>query len=146
MNYYSNKELKKIKFYKLGKNVIISRQASIINPELLSIGDFYRIDDFCVLFGDIKICRNVHITPMCLNVHITPMCLVGSGLNGIRVSDFCTLGYNVKIFSQSVDYVNGLITNSIFSRRLKKEKFAKVFLGKDVIIGASSIIMLSCKL
>ena len=76
MNYYTNKELKKIKFNKLGKNVMISRKTSIINPELLSIGDYSRIDDFCILSGNIKIGRNVHITPMCL---------VGGGLKGVEI-------------------------------------------------------------
>jgi acetyltransferase-like isoleucine patch superfamily enzyme len=137
MNYYTNKELKKIKFCKLGRNVMISRKASIVNPESLSIGDYSRIDDFCILSGNIKIGRNVHITPMCL---------VGGGLKGVEISDFCTIAYNVKIFSQSDDYINGSITNSTFPRQFKKEKFAKVFLGKHVIIGASSIIMPGCKL
>jgi len=137
MNYYTNKQLKELKFRRLGKKVMISRKASIINPELLSIGDFSRIDDFCILSGNIKIGRNVHVTPMCL---------IGGGVKGVEISDFCTLAYNVKIFSQSDDYVNGSITNSTFPRHFKKETLKKVFLGKHVIIGASSVVMPGCKL
>ena len=55
-------ELKKFKY--VGKNVLISSLASIHNPENISIGDYSRIDDFCILSageGGISIGRNVHI-------------------------------------------------------------------------------------
>ena len=47
--FYSQKELNKIKFKHLGKNVLISDKAAIYNCEKISIGDNVRIDDFCII-------------------------------------------------------------------------------------------------
>ena len=101
MSYFTSQELKKMNFKNLGTNVLISKKASIIKPEKISIGDNVRIDDFSLLYGSVNIGRNVHITPMCL---------LGAGNTNITIGDFCTLAYGVKIFSQSDDYLNGHMT------------------------------------
>ncbi|MBD8753484.1 acyltransferase, partial [Pseudomonas fluorescens] len=92
MAYLTNEQLALIGFKKLGKDVKISDRASIYNADQIEIGDFSRIDDFCVISGKIKFGR--------FN-HITPMCLIAGGTPGIVFEDFCTLAYGVKIFSQS---------------------------------------------
>ncbi len=63
--FYTNDELQKIGFKSLGKNVLVSRLASVFSPELISIGDNSRIDDFCVLSGNITIGKYVHISTHC---------------------------------------------------------------------------------
>ena len=65
MAFYTEEELHHLGFKALGKNVKISKRASIYNPELIEIGDHSRIDDFCVLSGKIRIGRNVHIAVFC---------------------------------------------------------------------------------
>lgn len=135
MNYFTSRQLKKMKFKSLGKNVLISKKASIINPERIDIGDNTRIDDFSLLYGSINIGRNVHITPMCL---------IGAGDTNITISDFCTLAYGVKVFSQSDDYTDGYMTGSTVNKNLKKDNCKKVLLEKYVIIGVNSVIFPGC--
>ena len=48
-SFYSRSELEHIGFATIGKNVLLSRKASIYSPAMISIGDNVRIDDFCIV-------------------------------------------------------------------------------------------------
>ena len=65
-SFLSLDELVHAGFSSVGKNVLVSRKASIYNTEKISLGDSVRIDDFCCLSGLIKVGQNTHITPFCL--------------------------------------------------------------------------------
>jgi len=131
MAYLKQKELESLGFKKLGQSVQISDKASIYNPELMEIGDYCRIDDFCVLSGNISLGRYCHVTPMCL---------IAGGQPGIEVSDFCTFAYGVKVFSQSDDYSGSSMVNSLIPKKFKNEKFARVLIGRQSIFGAGATI------
>lgn len=131
MAYLSRDSIEKMGFKHLGQNVKISDRASIYNADQIEIGDYSRIDDFCVVSGNVRIGRFSHITPMCL---------VAGGEPGIYMDDFSTLAYGVKVFSQSDDYSGETLTNSLVDRKFKNEKFARVTLRRHVIIGAGSIV------
>lgn len=131
MAYLSNEQLAQVGFKKLGKDVKVSDRASIYNADQIEIGDFSRIDDFCVISGNIKFGR--------FN-HITPMCLIAGGTPGIVFEDFCTLAYGVKIFSQSDDYSGETLTNSLIPKKFKNELFSAVHVHKHVIVGAGAVI------
>ena len=131
MAYLTKDALQAMGFKELGDNVKVSDKASIYNPEEIELGDHSRIDDFCVVSGKVSIGRYCHITPMCL---------VAGGLPGITLSDFCTLAYGVKIFSQSDDYSGNTMVNSLVPKKYKDEYLAEVLLEKQVIVGAGSII------
>jgi len=49
MSVYTDNELHEMGFASIGQNVRVSRKASIYNAAQISIGDFSRVDDFCVL-------------------------------------------------------------------------------------------------
>lgn len=66
MGFLTKSQLKSMNFKKIGKNVQISDKATFYNCHLIEIGDYTRIDDFCILYGEIKIGRNVHIATHCL--------------------------------------------------------------------------------
>jgi len=118
-------------FKKLGLNVKISSTAAIYNPEAISIDDNSRIDDFCIISGSVTIGKYCHITPMCL---------VAGGIPGIDISDYCTLAYGVKVFSQSDDYTGRSMVNSLIPRKFKAEKFSKVTIQRQSVVGTNSII------
>ena len=44
-SFYSRSELEHIGFATIGKNVLLSRKASIYSPAMISIGDNVRIED-----------------------------------------------------------------------------------------------------
>ncbi len=131
MAYLERSKLEKIGFKKLGKFVQISDKASIYNPELLEIADNCRIDDFCVISGNIKFGEYCHVTPMCL---------IAGGTPGIEISDFCTFAYGVKVFSQSDDYSGNSMVNSLIPKEYKNEYLAKVKIGRQSVIGAGATI------
>ena len=133
MSYYTQKEMiKKFPFKKMGKNILISKYASIYDASEIQIGDNVRIDDFCILSGKINIG---------IYVHVTPMCLIAGGTQGVYLDDYVTLAYGVKIFSQSDDYSGQSMCNSLIDREYKKEICNKVHLQKHVIVGANSVVM-----
>jgi hypothetical protein len=53
-SFLSESELKTIGCLKYGTNVLVSRKASIYNPEQIVLGDNIRIDDFCIFSGHIR--------------------------------------------------------------------------------------------
>ena len=61
-NFFNEEELNKMGFKSIGKNVLISKKASIYSPEKIKIGDHVRIDDFTILSGNITIGNYVHIS------------------------------------------------------------------------------------
>lgn len=132
MSYLTEEQLHSSGFKSLGQGVKISDKASIYNACEIEIGDFSRIDDFCVISGKVKIGKYNHITPMCL---------VAGGVAGIIFEDFCTLAYGVKIFSQSDDYTGETLTNSLIPKKYKNEKFSAVLLQRHVIVGAGATIL-----
>lgn len=131
MAYLTDSQLAEAGFRKLGKHVKISDKACIYNADRIEIGDYSRIDDFCVISGNVRLGKYNHITPMCL---------IAGGVPGVFLEDFCTLAYGVKVFSQSDDYSGHTMTNSLVSKKFKNETFAAVHLGKHVIIGASAVV------
>ncbi|WP_458527209.1 acyltransferase [Onishia taeanensis] len=131
MGYLTNEALQAMGFKSVGENVKVSDKASIYNPEAIQLGDFSRIDDFCVVSGKVLIGKYCHITPMCL---------VAGGSPGVTLSDFCTLAYGVQVFAQSDDYSGSTMVNSLIPSKYKNEYMAEVFLEKQVIVGAGSII------
>lgn len=132
MAYYTQEELENIGFKYIGKNVKISDKAIIYNPEGISIDNHSRIDDLCMLSG------NITIGKYC---HITPMCLIAGGKPGIIINDFSTLAYGVKIFAQSDDYSGESMTNSLIPKKFKNERLSSIVIGRQVIVGANSTIL-----
>ena len=54
MAYLTEEQLQSMGFKFLGDEVKISDKASIYNCDQIEIGDYSRIDDFCLLSGKIK--------------------------------------------------------------------------------------------
>lgn len=131
MAFLTEKQLKKVGFKALGKNVCISDKAAIYNANEIEIGHNSRIDDFCVLSGKISIGRNVHIAVFCN---------IAGGEKGIVFKDFSGLAYGCQVFTQSDDYSGRTLTNPTVPDQYKNEKKAPIVIGKHTIVGTNSII------
>lgn len=134
MSFYSTEELQTLGLAAFGKDVRISRKASIYNPKLISIGSHVRIDDFCVLsagVGGIEIGDYVHIAVYCS--------LIGAGK--IKLNDFCNLSSRVSIYSSNDDYSGAHLTNPTVPDKFTGVTHADVLLGKHVIIGSGSVVL-----
>jgi len=132
MAYLTRQQLIAMGFKSLGRDVVISDKACIYNCDQIEIGDYSRIDDFCVVSGQVKIGRNVHITPMCL---------LAGGTPGLLIGDFVALAYGVKVFTQSDDYSGETLTNSTIPKKYKQESCEPVKVLKHSIVGAGAVIM-----
>lgn len=131
MAYLTKEQLQAVGFKAVGENVKVSDKASIYNPETIELGDFSRVDDFCVISGRVVIGKYIHVAPMCL---------IAGGEKGVFMDDFSGLAYGVKVFSQSDDYSGRTLTNSNVDAKFKNERKAAVRIGRHVIIGAGSIV------
>ncbi|MGL5051237.1 MAG: acyltransferase [Fusobacteriaceae bacterium] len=131
MAFYTREELEKIGFKSIGENVLISDKCSIYSPDKISIGSNVRIDDFCILSGDIKIGNYVHIAAFGAYY----------GAAGIEIQDFCTTSSRVTIYSQSDDYSGETMTNPMISEKYKKIEYGKVIIKTHCIVGSSTVIL-----
>lgn len=131
MAFLSDRQIRDVGFKKLGRDVRISEKASIYNPDLIEIGDYSRIDDFCVVSGRVTIGRNVHLAVFCN---------VAGGTEGVVLDDFSGLAYGCHVFSQSDDYTGRSMTNPTVPSQYKREIRRAVVIGRHCILGASSLV------
>lgn len=130
--FYSRNELEKMKFKTLGDNVLISRKASLYRTNEMEIGSNVRIEDFCVLNGNIKIGNNVMICVFCLL----------DGNAGIVIEDNVTMAARVVIHSGTDDYSGKSLFGCFAPQEARKYRVgATVVIKKHVIIGDGSVIM-----
>jgi acetyltransferase-like isoleucine patch superfamily enzyme len=130
-SFLSKTELMKIGFKHIGKNVSISRNTSIYLPDQISIADNVRIDDFCILSGDITIGSYVHVSAY----------TVLYGKAGITIGDFVSISSRVNIYSVNDDYSGEHMTNPTVPEELTNITAKPVFIQKHVIIGAGSVVL-----
>lgn len=131
MSFLSPTQLRKMNFKDLGVGVLISDKASIHNPEDMEIGDYSRIDDFCVISGKVIIGRNVHIAVFGN---------VAGGSEGVVMEDFSGLAYGCHVFSQSDDYSGRTLTNPTVPSKFKSERKSAVRIGRHCILGTNTIV------
>ncbi len=93
-DFYTIDELKNLGLKAFGSGMSISRKCSLYSASNIAIGNNVRIDDFCILSGDISIGDYVHISAY-------------SALYAgekIVIGNFCGLSPRCIIFSKSDDF------------------------------------------
>lgn len=131
-SFYSQEELKNIGFRIFGRNVLISRKASVYGAEQISLGNNVRVDDFCILSGKIEIGNYVHIAAYAA--------LYG-GEAGIYIGDFVGLSARTSVYSATDDYSGVALTNPTVPEQYKNVENSPVYIGKHVLVGATSVIL-----
>lgn len=129
-SFYSVEELAALGLKQYGENVRISRKASLYHPEKLRIGDHVRIDDFCILSGEITLGSYIHISAYAA--------IYGS--MGVTIDDFSGLSPRVTLFSAMDDFSGDYLINPMIESRFTNVKGGKVYLSKYVQVGAGSIV------
>lgn len=131
-SFLSEEELKMIGLKQYGENVFLSRKASLYGVENISIGSNVRIDDFCILSGNIEIGSYVHIAAYSA---------LYAGSVGIQLSDFTTISSRVCIYAISDDYEGNGLTFPYVPDRLRKVQSAKIMISKHSIIGSGTTVL-----
>jgi len=130
--FYTPEELRELGVKDFGGNVKISRKASLYMPEKIRFGHDIRIDDFCILVGDISIGNYVHICAF-TGLHAS------SG--SIRLDDFSNISSRVAIYAASDDYSGASMTNSVIPDDFKQIQYSDIYIGKHVVVGTGSTIL-----
>ena len=130
----SREAIERMGFSAVGDKVQISDRASFYGTDRIALGDYVRIDDFCVLaagVGGIELGQHVHVA--------VGSTLIGAGK--ITLSDFSGLSSRTAIYSSSDDYSGATMTNPTVPAEYTGVTHADVFLGRHVIVGSGSIIL-----
>jgi Acetyltransferase (isoleucine patch superfamily) len=131
-SFYCDEELKTLGLREYGDDIFISRKCSIYSPEKIILGSHVRIDDFCILSGDIIIHDYVHISAY--------TCLF-AGHSQIEVGSFCALSSRCALYAESDDYSGDSMTNPLVPEQYRHVQLDKINIGKHVIIGTGSTIL-----
>lgn len=133
MNSFLNEEeLKRIGFLSCGRNVLISRRASIYGANNINIGNNVRIDDFCIVSGTIEIGNYVHIAAYTG---------LFAGNAGIFIDDYANISSRNSIYAISDDYTGITMTNPMISDEFKNVLSKKVIIERHVIIGSGCVVL-----
>lgn len=131
-SFYTEPELQQLGLLYVGKNIQLSRKVSIYTPGKISIGDNTRIDDFCILSGNLTIGKYVHIAASCL--------LFG-GNDGIVFEDYTGLSSRSAVYGESDDYSGNYFTNPTLPTKYRHSIGGGVIVKKHAIIGSGCTIL-----
>ncbi|MDE2098018.1 MAG: acyltransferase [Patescibacteria group bacterium] len=127
--YLSRRELYDLGFSKVGKNLKISDQCSFYQISG-SIGDNVRIDDFCILKGQIEIGSFVHVAAYCS---------ISGAWAPVTIGDYVTLSNRVSVFTGSDDFrADGLSGTAVEYKNLI---VGPVIIGFSSLVGAHSVLL-----
>lgn len=142
-SFYTEQELSQLGLKSYGENVRISRYAQIYSPEKISIGDNVRIDDFCILSGNITIGSHIHIAAYCA--------MYGADY-GIVMEDYTGLSARTTIYAAmddfSGDYLIGPIHDdkdiNVIGGMVKICAYSQIGAGAlifpDVVVGEGTVL------
>lgn len=129
-SFYTLEELKEIGLKSFGENVLISRKCSIYSPSKISIGNNVRIDDFCILSGEIELGSNIHISAYSALY----------GAIGIVMEDFTGISPRTTIFSAMDDFSGDYLIGPIYPSEITNITGGKVFLRKYSQLGSGTTV------
>lgn len=129
-SFYTYDELKALGIKSYGENVLISRRCSIYSPQLLTIGNNVRIDDFCILSGNISIGDFVHISAFCA-LH---------GSNGIDIRSHSGCSARTTIYSAIDDFSGNFLIGPMHPDFLTNVQGGKVIIEEFAQVGANCVI------
>lgn len=136
-SYYTEGELDALGLASRGKNVMVSRKASLYFTENITLGSNVRVDDFCILSarGGIKIEDYVHIGAYSALY----------GASGIEIGSYSGLSPRCTLFSESDDFSGESLTQPFFSRDYKPGYQAgKIIIEQFCNLGSGTTVMPGC--
>ena len=129
-SFYTDDELLSMVFKSIGKGCCISRKASFYGMGRMSIGDNVRIDDFCILSGNITLGSNIHISAY----------VALYGAEGIELEDYTGVSPRSTIYSAMDDFSGDYLIGPIHPEEYTNVTGGKVLVKKYSQIGANCVI------
>ena len=131
-SFYSEEELCGLGLQAYGKDVHISRKASIYGADRLTIGDHVRIDDFCILSGKVRLGSHIHLAAGAM---------LFAGDAGITFEDYSTVSSNCRLYAVSDDYSGKTMTNPTIPEEYKFLVQGAIHIRKHVVIGTGCTLL-----
>jgi len=136
-SFYSYSELESMGFISIGKDVSISKKTSIYYPHSISIGNHVRIDDYCILSGNIILHDYIHIAAGCY---------LFAGNAGIEMCDFSGLSSGCVLYAISDSYKGDSLTNPTVPDKYRNVTGKKIIIEKHGLIGTKSTLLPGVKI
>jgi acetyltransferase-like isoleucine patch superfamily enzyme len=130
-SFYTQDELQTLGLKSYGKNVLISKKTSIYNPFEISIRDHVRIDDFCILSGNIELGSYIHIAAYCAVY----------GSHGVVIEDYVGLSPRATVFSATDDFSGNYLAGPMIEEQYRNITGKIVRICKYAMIGAASVVL-----
>ncbi len=129
-SFYSDEELLSMGFRSIGKDCMISRKASLYGVSKMTFGNNVRIDDFCILSGNIILGNNIHISAY----------VALYGAKGIELQDYTGISARSTIYSAMDDFSGEFLVGPIHPEEYTHVIGGKVTVRAYTQIGANVLI------
>lgn len=129
-SFYTDDELLSMGFKSIGKGCCISRKASFYGISRMSIGDNVRIDDFCILSGNITLGSHIHISAY----------VALYGAEGIVLEDYTGISPRSTIYSVMDDFSGDYLIGPIHPEEYTNVTGGPVVVKQFSQIGCNSVI------
>lgn len=129
-SFYSDEELLSMGFRSIGEGCLISRKASLYGIGDMVLGNNVRIDDFCILSGNIILGSNIHISAY----------VALYGAEGIEFEDFTGISARSTIYSAMDDFSGDYLVGPIHPDCCTHVTGGKVVIKKYSQIGAHTLV------
>ena len=117
---------------RFGDDVIISPQAIIVRPELVTMGDHNAIDAFTFISTALEMGSYIHISPHCS--------IVGGAQSKLVMGDFSGLSAGCRIVCGSDSYKGDALTNPVVPKQYRKITYSTVTLERFVVLGTNVVV------
>lgn len=129
-SFYTSEELLSFGFKAIGEDVQISRFARFYGSENIEIGTNVRIDDFCIISGNVKLGNYIHISAYTALY----------GKFGIELEDYCGLSPRCTVFSASDDFSGNFLIGPVVDYKYTNLISGKVLIKKFSQLGSNCIV------
>ena len=121
-----------------GKDVIIYPWAKIVNPEVIEIGDYSRIDDFTFINGGegVKMGKYVHIAYF--------SSIAGGG--SFSIGDYSAVSSGSRILTSSNIYDEAWAMSAASPKPFQRFSTGHIEIGRFAFIGANSVVFPNVKI
>lgn len=129
-SFYSEEELALMGFKAIGRNCKISRKASFYSIQDISVGNNVRIDDFCILSGNIVLGNNIHISAY----------VALYGAMGIELEDYTGISSMSTVYSAMDDFSGDYLIGPVHPHEYTNVTGGKVTIKRYSQVGANCIV------
>ena len=129
-SFYTDKELKSLGFKKVGIDCKISRNAKFYGISNISLGNNVRIDDFCIISGNVIFGNNIHVSPY----------VAIYGALGVEFEDYTGISAHSVVYSAMDDFSGNYLVGSVHPDSLTNVTGGKVLIKKFSQIGVNSVV------